>query len=70
MGCCVSHCKVKTVEVILDENGVARCVAEGKGTHFVHTWPDKRTTLQRKPYTKPSEISHLSRPQSAYYPAK
>ncbi|KAL7333498.1 hypothetical protein PS15p_202394 [Mucor circinelloides] len=72
MGCCISHDKdqVNTIEVVLDENGVARRVAAGQGTHLIKIFPDKETKMERKPPTKPSEMSHLSRPQAAYYPKK
>ncbi|KAG2190359.1 hypothetical protein INT46_002833 [Mucor plumbeus] len=73
MGCCISHDndqKVNTIEVVLDENGVARRVSAGQGTHLIRIYPDKETKMERKPPTKPSEMSHLSRPQAAYYPKK
>lgn len=54
----------------MDENGVARRVATGQGTHMIRTFPDKETKMERKSPTKPSEISGLSRPQAAYYPSK
>ncbi|KAI8090326.1 hypothetical protein BDF21DRAFT_411026 [Thamnidium elegans] len=70
MGCCISHDKVSTIEVVLDSNGVARRVPSGQGTHLIRTFPDKETKMERKTPTKPSELSGLSRPQAAYYPTK
>lgn len=62
--------QVGTIEVVLDENGVARKVPNGKGTHLIKIHPDKETHMERKPPVKPSELSHLSRPEAMYYPAK
>ncbi|GAA5798398.1 hypothetical protein EDC94DRAFT_593914 [Helicostylum pulchrum] len=70
MGCCISHDKVGTIEVVVDRDGVARRVPSGQGTHLIRTFPDKETKMERKVPTKPSELSGLSRPQAAYYPAK
>jgi hypothetical protein len=66
----LTYSQSSTIEVILDENGVAHRVAEGKGTHIIRTYPDKETKIERKPPTKPSEISSLSRPDAIYYPKK
>lgn len=55
--------------MVLDENGVARRVPAGQGTHLIRTMPDKETRMERKEPTRPSEMSNLSRPQAAYYPA-
>lgn len=67
---CLYKLQVSTIEVVLDENGIARRVAYGKGTHLITTYPDKETRMERKSPTKPSELSNLSRPQAVYYPAK
>lgn len=55
--------------MVLDENGVARRVPAGQGTHLIRTMPDKENKMERKQPTRPSEMSNLSRPQAAYYPA-
>jgi hypothetical protein len=60
--------QINTIEVVLDENGVARRVAAGQGTHVIRTFPDKETKMERKAPVKPSEVSNLTRPQAAYYP--
>lgn len=66
----MSNDKISTIEVVLDENGVARRVAPGQGTHLIRKLPDNETKMERKVPTKPSEMSNLSRPQAIYYPAK
>ncbi|KAI8983154.1 hypothetical protein BDB01DRAFT_850975 [Pilobolus umbonatus] len=68
MGCCISHDKVTTVEVILDSHGVATRVPDGKGTHLIKTYPDKETRMEKKPLMKPSDTSHLSKPMPTYSP--
>ncbi|CAO3638479.1 unnamed protein product [Mucor hiemalis] len=70
MGCCMSNDKISTIEVVLDENGVARRVAPGQGTHLIRKLPDNETKMERKSPTKPSQLSNLSRPEAIYYPAK
>ncbi|KAI8646423.1 hypothetical protein BD408DRAFT_428729 [Parasitella parasitica] len=55
MGCCISHDKPKTVEVILDKNGVAERVSDGKGTHYYTQGPEG-ITLTKKPLKKPSDL--------------
>ncbi|ORZ01594.1 hypothetical protein BCR43DRAFT_414332, partial [Syncephalastrum racemosum] len=35
-------------EVVLDQNGVARRVPQGQGTHLIHVTEDKETHLEQK----------------------
>ncbi|KAG0738696.1 hypothetical protein G6F57_012158 [Rhizopus arrhizus] len=68
MGCCMSYEKSSTIEVVLDENGVAHRVAEGEGTHIIRTYPDKETKIEKKPHSIKS--SELSKPEATFYPKR
>ncbi|KAI9282706.1 hypothetical protein BY458DRAFT_552311 [Sporodiniella umbellata] len=68
MGCCMSSEKSSTIEVLLDENGVAHRVAEGEGTHVIRSYPDKETKIERKTSKKTLEVSGIPRPDAVHYP--
>lgn len=66
----MSYEKSSTIEVVLDENGVAHRVAEGEGTHVIRSYPDKETKIEKKSSTKPSETSGIPQPEQVHYPRK
>ncbi|ORZ15892.1 hypothetical protein BCR42DRAFT_44430 [Absidia repens] len=49
MGCCYSSEKPTVYEVTLDNDGVARHVSEGQGTHYIHVSESNETILEEKP---------------------
>ncbi|KAI8137102.1 hypothetical protein BJV82DRAFT_675163 [Fennellomyces sp. T-0311] len=68
MGCCMSSEQSKVYEVVLDQNGVARRVPEGQGTHLIYESQFKETRMEQKSdYTLPSSLSTFPRkPDTAY----
>ncbi|SAM02358.1 hypothetical protein [Absidia glauca] len=75
MGCCISTEEASIHEVVFDENGIARRVPKGQGTHLIHVYQDQETNIEKK--TRPSLDDHhtpkpqmtpLPRPETAYYP--
>ncbi|KAI8890531.1 hypothetical protein K501DRAFT_67605 [Backusella circina FSU 941] len=70
MGCCMSHDQFTTAEVILDENGRATRVKQGHGTHYLTTYLDRETKLERKPPVLPSQFKLSCRPPQPVYSPK
>lgn len=65
-------------EVVFDQQGIARRVPKGQGTHLIHVYQDQETDIEKKAralspgIVLPSEYnkrnSALSKPETAYYP--
>ncbi|KAI8070506.1 hypothetical protein BC940DRAFT_296304 [Gongronella butleri] len=74
MGCCNSS-EATVHEVVFDEQGIAKRVAKGQGTHLIHVYSDMETDIQKKvePVVLPSEyhkqVVEPKAPQAAYLPA-
>ncbi|ORX61419.1 hypothetical protein DM01DRAFT_1122246 [Hesseltinella vesiculosa] len=49
MGCCQSSEKPTVYEVTIDDQGIARHVPEGQGTHFIRVSDNNETILEEKP---------------------
>jgi hypothetical protein len=54
----------------LDENGRATRVKQGHGTHYLTTYPDRETKLERKPPVLPSQFKMSCRPPQPVYSPK
>ncbi|CAO3584593.1 unnamed protein product [Absidia cylindrospora] len=78
MGCCVSTEEVTIHEVVFDEQGIARRVPKGQGTHLIHVYQDQETDIEKKTrppgmmlpskYNKMEPPTPLSKPETAYHP--
>ncbi|KAI8330444.1 hypothetical protein BC941DRAFT_329356, partial [Chlamydoabsidia padenii] len=72
MGCCVSTEEGTIHEVVFDQQGIARRVPKGQGTHLIHVYQDQETDIEKKSragIVLPSEYNkHVSKPETAYYP--
>ncbi|KAI8061107.1 hypothetical protein BC940DRAFT_310579 [Gongronella butleri] len=49
MGCCYSSEKPTVYEVTIDNQGIARHVPEGQGTHLIRVSEANETILEEKP---------------------